>query len=341
MLKEEYELLRRTWLPVARTSDLDNGPVAGNILDAELVVYRVDDRITVAEGRCPHRGMALWMGRLRDGCLECPYHGWLFEPVTGECVEVPALPPGTRPTGISLKTLPVREKYGHVWTCLDDPYLPFPDMLEYGGDGWQFGFGDPQDLNCGMRQLTENLLDMAHFPFVHTGTMGPNVKWQVDSYDVTRDHWDLEWSLGTALGGTALDGNSVLANQQTLTYRVSLPMVAYVRTRFPDGSMRYVAQFATPINREGTRVRQFWVVGTDDTVIEKHGVSIDEMWEYERQIFAEDYPIVENQMPPEAPLESRGQAHVRADKFAIMYRRVYLELLEKFAAEAGLTVGGR
>src|SRR4051794_37140440 len=125
-------MLRRTWFPVARIEDADKGPVEASILGTELVVYRVDGRACVAGGRCPHRGVALWLGALRDGCLECPYHGWLFEPGTGRCVEIPSLPAGTRQPGIRLTTYPVREAYGHIWSCLDDPYLPFPEMLGYG-----------------------------------------------------------------------------------------------------------------------------------------------------------------------------------------------------------------
>ena len=117
----EYRMLRRTWFPVARIEDVDQGVVAGNILGVELVVYRVDGRTTVAEGRCPHRGMALWMGEVVKGCLECPYHGWLFEPETGACTEIPSLPAGSEPSGIALRTYPVREAYGHVWSCLRGP----------------------------------------------------------------------------------------------------------------------------------------------------------------------------------------------------------------------------
>jgi len=185
-----------------------------------------------------------------------------------------------------------------------------------------------------MRQLTENFRDMAHFAFVHTGTMGPNVRREVDPYTVGRIGWDLEWALTTELGGTALEGNSALANTQTLTYRLTPPMSAYVRTSFPDGSGRFVAQFATPVNREGTRVRQFWIVGIDETVSGAHGVSLEEMWEYERQIFAEDYPIVENQWPAEAPLDTRTQVHTRSDKYSLVFRRLYVELLERFAEES-------
>src|SRR5262245_19835087 len=124
----EYQLLRRAWFPVARVDDLDNGVAAGNILGTALVIYRVADTVTVADGWCPHRGMALWLGRVADGGLECPYHGWLFAPTSGRCLRIPSLPDPTEEHRYQLRTYPARTAYGLVWTCLDEPFLPFPEL---------------------------------------------------------------------------------------------------------------------------------------------------------------------------------------------------------------------
>src|SRR5439155_12134670 len=132
--------------------------------------------------------------------------------------------------------------------------------------------------------------DMAHFPFVHSASMGPNVRRVVEPYDVARDGWELEWVLSTDLGGTALNANQALSSELTHTYHVVLPMFTYMRTTFPDGGRRMVAQFVTPISADGLRVRLFWLVGIDAIVAKQHGVSLAEMWEYERRIFEEDYP---------------------------------------------------
>jgi phenylpropionate dioxygenase-like ring-hydroxylating dioxygenase large terminal subunit len=331
----EHQLLRRVWFPLARIEDVADGVVQGNILGTELVVYRVGGVTTVAGATCPHRGMPLWMGRLEDGNLECPYHGWQFEPGTARCVRIPSLPPELAPGRVSLETYPVREAYGHVWASLEEPYLPFPELAEYSEETWQLGFGVPHDLGCGMRQLTENFRDMAHFPFVHSSSMGPNVRRTVDPYEVARDGWELEWIVSTDLGGTALNANPALSNRLTHTYHLVLPMFTYMRTSFPNGGRRMVAQFATPISEDGLRVRLFWVVGIDRTVADQHGVSLSEMWEYERQIFEEDYPIVESQRPREAPLDVRLQAHTRADRFSVVYRRTYADLMRTFDAERG------
>ena len=44
----------------------------------------------VAE-QCSHRGASLYYGFLEDGCIRCPYHGWLYD-TEGKCVEQPFEP---------------------------------------------------------------------------------------------------------------------------------------------------------------------------------------------------------------------------------------------------------
>lgn len=330
----EREFLRHVWFPVARVEDVRrDGVVQGRVLDTDLVVYRAGGVTTVADAVCPHRGAALWEGRIEDGALECPYHGWLFAQRTGRCVRIPSLPPHTQPPALALATHQACELYGHVWTSLDEPYLPPPEISGYSAQDWRLGCGDPVDLPCGMRQLAENFRDTAHFPFVHQKSMGPHVRREVPAYEVERRERRLSWSVTTDLGGTALDGHAELAGEQTLTYSMDLPMTASVHTAFPGGSRRLVAQFAVPIADDCLTVRQFWIVAIENGAT--HGVTLDEMWEYERLIFEEDHHIVRNQYPREAPLDGGGQAHTRADRFSLAYRRAYADLLRGFAGERG------
>ncbi|HYT39313.1 MAG TPA: Rieske 2Fe-2S domain-containing protein, partial [Acidimicrobiia bacterium] len=46
--------------------------------------------------RCPHRNVPLSLGRLRDGLLECRYHGWRFDR-SGACRTIPGLCAESRP----------------------------------------------------------------------------------------------------------------------------------------------------------------------------------------------------------------------------------------------------
>ncbi len=332
MEEAELELLRRTWCVIARSADLAEGAVLGvTLLGERLVAVRSAGRVTLAQGYCPHRGMALWLGALRDRNLECPYHGWLFDPGSGECVQVPSMGPDVRPAVGALRTYPVREAYGHIWASLEEPYLDFPVLPWQDEDGWEFSTGPGKDLDCGLRSLTENFRDISHFAFVHTGSMGPDVQEIVHPYSVVEDGWDLEWHMDTDLGGTALAANTAVASRISLTHHLRMPNVAYVQTAFPDGGRRFLAQFVTPLAADGQRTRLFWLLGIDATVRLKHGVDMAQMWDYEQRIFEEDYGVVENQWPRESPLDLHGQVHTRADRHSLAYRRAYQRLMDEFA----------
>ena len=52
-----------------------------SIFGEPLVLWRSEDNgdVHCANDICPHRSSALSEGRVRDGKLECYYHGWQFD----------------------------------------------------------------------------------------------------------------------------------------------------------------------------------------------------------------------------------------------------------------------
>ncbi|MFD0480354.1 hypothetical protein ACFQ0B_78695 [Nonomuraea thailandensis] len=192
-------------------------------------------------------------------------------------------------------------------------------------DTWAIAAGTPFRVRCGMRQLTENFRDKAHFPFVHAKTMG-SVSQVVAPYRVERDGWELRWSAAVEpelVGRRRLSGDE----SYRLDYHLTLPMFASIRVTAPNGGRRFVAQLATPITEDGEEVTQFWLAGLDPASL-AGGADLDDAIQYERQIFVEDHPVVENQRPREAPLDLNSQVHTAADKLSIVYRRTYRELLD-------------
>lgn len=335
MSPAELDMLRHTWFPLARIQDVDQrGVVGANILGEALVVYRTGGVSTVAGGYCPHRGMALWLGRLEDQQLECPYHGWRFAADSGACTHVPSLPDHPSPPRSGLRVYASTEAYGHVWGALASPTMPMPLLPHSAEAGWEFAYGEPTDLGCGIRQVTENFRDMSHFAFVHRVSMGPQVQRVVEPYRVERTDSVLRWTVQTDLGSTALDGNSALAGKQVFSFEVFLPMFVSVEATFRTGGRSLVFQFATPTSADGLQVRHFWGIGIDRAVTECHGVDLDQMLAWEREIFEEDFPIMANMHPREAPLDSHSQAHTRADKFGLEYRRAYTDLVATYSADA-------
>ena len=125
------QAMRRSWFPVARIVDLGT-PQKATLLGEKLVVYRDrNGRVTVQSRRCPHRGGDLSIGEVHDGSIGCPYHGWQFSSTDGACVRIPSLvDQGRIPPKAGIATYPAVEKYGHVWTVLEDPVREMYDLEE-------------------------------------------------------------------------------------------------------------------------------------------------------------------------------------------------------------------
>ena len=84
-------VLRRHWQPLALTEELPaERPLKEiRIMGEDLVVFRDEDGRYGALARlCAHRSGDLGLGRLEDGGVRCPYHGWLYD-VTGRCLNQP------------------------------------------------------------------------------------------------------------------------------------------------------------------------------------------------------------------------------------------------------------
>ena len=75
-------LMRRYWQPAALVEELaEERPLAPvRLMGEDLVLFRADDGgLRLTARRCPHRGADLRFGRLEDGGIRCPFHGWLFD----------------------------------------------------------------------------------------------------------------------------------------------------------------------------------------------------------------------------------------------------------------------
>ncbi|MGB8388676.1 Rieske 2Fe-2S domain-containing protein, partial [Mycobacterium sp.] len=80
-------------------------------------VYRdLGGAVRAVEDRCPHRRLPLSMGRLtEDGSIQCPYHGWSFDGVTGRCTAIPNLRADERiPNGIKVAAFSAAENVAEM-----------------------------------------------------------------------------------------------------------------------------------------------------------------------------------------------------------------------------------
>ncbi len=51
--------------------------------DARIAVFRYDGKISAVSNVCAHQNGPLGEGRIVDGCITCPWHGWQYRPEDG------------------------------------------------------------------------------------------------------------------------------------------------------------------------------------------------------------------------------------------------------------------
>jgi len=164
------DLLRRYWQPAALSEELEGErPIAEvRLLGEDLVLFRDQSgRPGLLARHCCHRGADLCYGRLEDGGLRCPFHGWLYD-VDGKCLEQPAEPEGSNfHNEVRQPAYPVREHNGIIfaWLGPGDP-PPFPDYDCFAApDSHSFAFKGY--LDCNWLQAVEVGIDPAHASYLH------------------------------------------------------------------------------------------------------------------------------------------------------------------------------
>ncbi|EDP63073.1 Rieske 2Fe-2S domain protein [alpha proteobacterium BAL199] len=113
------------WVQVARIDELEDGVGRTVTLPGgeRAAVFRHGDKISALSNACAHQNGPLGEGRILDGCVTCPWHGFQYDPETGRApapftekvatyrlrrdgdrllIDPRALPPGTRTEPVRL-----------------------------------------------------------------------------------------------------------------------------------------------------------------------------------------------------------------------------------------------
>jgi phthalate 4,5-dioxygenase oxygenase subunit len=163
------ELLRRYWQPVALVASLPPGssPQPIRIMGEDLVLFRDDqNRVGLIDRKCAHRCTDLALGRIEDGGIRCPYHGWLFD-VQGRCLDQPAEASPTAKHRIQMKSYPLHEAAGALWAYLGPGEPPlFPNYPALQG-GTAHCYTTRWLGECNWLQASEGNIDPVHTSYLH------------------------------------------------------------------------------------------------------------------------------------------------------------------------------
>ncbi|MDA8746764.1 aromatic ring-hydroxylating dioxygenase subunit alpha [Litoreibacter sp.] len=164
--------LNNAWYVAAWDHEIDQGLQQVIVLGEKICMFRtVEGAVIAVEDACPHRKLPLSKGRIKDGNLECGYHGLTFN-CAGQCVWAPG--GGTIPSDAKLRTYPVHEKYGLVWIWMGNAAIADPaeifDIPNFDDPTWGMNRGAAMELACNYLYMTDNLLDPTHVAWVHEGS---------------------------------------------------------------------------------------------------------------------------------------------------------------------------
>lgn len=165
--------LQNYWYIACESRELKSKPIARTLFEKDLVFYRGRDGAPVALlDRCAHRNMALSLGSVVEGCVECPYHGWRYD-ADGTCRVVPSLgSEGIIPSSIRIPSFSCIEQEGYVWVCCGEggtKPTAHPFSFPYINDPRWTTFRMKTRFKASVESCLENFLDCPHTVFVHKG----------------------------------------------------------------------------------------------------------------------------------------------------------------------------
>ncbi|WP_437575473.1 Rieske 2Fe-2S domain-containing protein [Sorangium sp. So ce887] len=177
------------WYIIADAARVGKRPVTVERFGTRLVLFR-DERgaLVAARARCPHRGADLGLGRVVDGTIECPYHGFRFAS-DGRCVAIPCEGRGAIARGaadaLALTRYEVREHRGFVWLFWGERPAELPPVPWFEGlpADERHAHTASMDWDVPFARAMEGMLDIHHLPFAHRPWV-PGVGALLDPYDV-------------------------------------------------------------------------------------------------------------------------------------------------------------
>jgi len=256
-----------------------------------------------------------------DG-IRCPFHGWRFDGA-GCLSEVPLL--GKKPPAIALRSWPVSERNGfvHVWFHArgeqpDYEVARFRDDEDDADSGWTPWQTQSYRVRVHVQDLTENILDRAHFPNVHD--MKPPAE---DHFEVRFEGPRLVVEQKLLVTAVSAAGVQVLSRTTNSGPGVSVTEVQ----QGPLHMINYITQ--TPIDDEHTDVRiHFSMKRLPDAAATRAVADLNARITNEQ--FLQDVPIWENRAWVERPRLTEIDGPVA------QYRRWYRQFYSGWDAAAPL-----
>ncbi|MDR9403786.1 MAG: aromatic ring-hydroxylating dioxygenase subunit alpha [Halothece sp. Uz-M2-17] len=318
-------MLKNFWYACEFSHSVTDQPLTLRLLNQNYVLYRTSQgKLVALKDQCAHRGAPLSMGIIQDECIQCPYHGWQYQP-DGQCVYIPSnLESATIPKRVRVDRLPVTEKYDLVWVFIGDPnqaeLTPIPDLLpeHEEGDTWRKITGVCH-FQAHMTRVIEGFIDVAHVPYVHKQSFGGMGLPRVKNAEFETDNFSgrLVFTIDRDLNYRRIPfrpAPTKTTGTQEVTFH--LPNLVRLKTAFEDFSIVIFA-VCVPVQDNQTvlkwlHLRNFLKTPLADRNARKRVTKFLE----------EDRQVLDQLQPKHSPLEPRAEFHVSEDAMTIAFRNL-------------------
>lgn len=313
------------WYPLIFSHDLGDEAKLVRVLDHDFAVYRtVDGKVHCLANTCVHRGGNLADGRVRDGNLECPYHGWQFDG-GGACKLIPSMGAGAKiPGRAKVDSYPVEERFGIIFAFLgdlpEDERPPIMEAIEYDDPDWYCNLMT-WDLASNYTRSIENGIDPGHNEFVHPthGFSGEREGYFVPELNLLHTDW--------GVGFMTLYQSSGSTDMKVRQHKTQTQSEAGSGTHGPNAIWTYIHisetawfhqyMYEAPIDDGNVRIflvnmRSF---GPGDEMAGR-------ILERNKIVAQQDIDVLEPVKPVLTPKSSNDELMVPADSCVVAYRKL-------------------
>lgn len=182
-------MIYNQWYVILDSKELKNKkPLRIIRFNEKLSLWRDEEgNVCCIADKCCHRGVSLSCGRIINGKLECPFHGFIYDK-SGMVTTIPANGKNSPvPEAMKVKSYKTFEEYGLIWIwwgdegkIKEDPFF-FKELKGFSYSGFK------DNWNVHYSRAIENQLDVVHLPFVHKTTIGRGNKTLVNGPVVIRE----------------------------------------------------------------------------------------------------------------------------------------------------------
>ncbi len=264
-------------------------------------------------------------GRLGGSIAEAPFQTRLL----GATVSVWQDEHGQPRCCVGQQPLAIQQRYGYLWVCAGAvPARPLFALPEYDEAGRRIVDCDGIGVASSGLRVVENFLDMGHFPFIHTGTLGKVPHTEVAPNKVRIDPGTDEiWATDCRFFQPRASASAAQGIEAQYRDRVMQPFCAALYKSCPNrpGAHDVIGLFIQPQDDEHVIAHCLLVYFED-------ALSDTAMIAFQHMIFGQDKPILESQQPRRLPLDGPLEAHMRCDLSAATYRRWLRDRKMRFGA---------